>query len=113
MKKKTSLINSLSTQSNSAGILIMMGMALTNDVEFDADTVVDRYKFESYRSPYQGTDSQLFTPLDNPSLSLVGSNRSFADEQVLLDFANRLLSSQQELDQDIKKALRRGRWDLL
>lgn len=112
MKKKTSLINSLSTQSNSAGILIMMGMALTNDVEFDADKVADCYTFESYRSPYQATDAQLFA-LDNPALSLVGSNRSFADEQVLLDFANKLLSSQQELDQDIKKALRRGRWDLL
>ncbi|MEO5600275.1 MAG: hypothetical protein ABIR06_05040 [Cyclobacteriaceae bacterium] len=113
MKKRTSLIKALSTQSNSAGILIMMGVALTNDAELDADKIANYYKFEDYHSPYEATDFELFAPLENRSLSLTGANRSFSDEQVILDFANKLLASQKELDQDIKKALRHGRWDLL
>jgi hypothetical protein len=104
---KNTLMTRLSTTSNHVGIALIV--ALTNDAEIDMARLKTPSTFENYSSPFT---TSLFHSIDNPSVKLAAVPKIDA-EDILFDFASKMLSNATDTDPDIKKALQKGYWDML
>lgn len=104
--------NRVTTNSNKFGIVLFCGLAMTNDNDINFNQLHTlKLKEISIDSP-QFSSLENFSQPQNQEISLIADNQA-SDEQVILEFANKLLGSTQDIDPEISKVVQKRFWDMI
>lgn len=113
---KTSFISSpglrdrISTNSNKIGIVLFYGLAMTNEQDINYSGL---HEINTQPQPTVTTsNANNFIEPQNEALSLFADKQP-AEEQVILDFANRLLNNAEDIDPEISKIVQKRFWDMI
>jgi hypothetical protein len=101
----------ISTNSNKIGLVLFYGLAMTNeqDINYAALREINTEQFQPTRS---SSSSESFIEPQNEALSLF-ADKQLSEEQVILDFANRLLNNAEDIDPEISKVVQKRFWDMI
>lgn len=100
----------ISTNANKFGLVLFYGLTMSNEQGINYETL--REVKTEQRQRTRSSESEVFVEPQNRALSLFTDERH-SEEQVILEFANRLLNSAEDIDPEISKVVQKRFWDMI